>query len=100
MRFLLYWCLYYSGAIGFILFCLRRIRRRHDALVIMYHRVMAPDAQPYFDKGPSVHRPAGDFAAEVAFLSRWFRIVSPDELAESLKIGAAFSEPSVMITFY
>lgn len=74
-----------------------RLARRPLLLVLNYHRIGNPAGND-FDDG--VFSAAPDlFRAQVAFLSRHFRILSMAELMDYEGNGFDFDEPCAMITF-
>ena len=92
-------CVYYSGLLALCLHTIQVFRRRHTAAILMYHRVVSTDSEPFFDKGPCIHRPLKHFKSEMAFLSKWFQVVGMDEIVASMAAPDAFREPTVVVTF-
>lgn len=96
---LLYFFFYYSGLLHLSLFLLKSFRKKQNAAVLIYHRIVDGNSGDFLYKSPSVHHDINDFQKEIAFLSRWFKIISMDELLDCLNNGKKFESPSIAIAF-
>jgi peptidoglycan/xylan/chitin deacetylase (PgdA/CDA1 family) len=73
--------------------------KKHIAVGLVYHRIVESYYNNYLYKGPSVHHDLKDFRREMAFISKWFRIISLNELADHLKNRNRFTAPTIILTF-
>lgn len=85
--------LYYSG----ILWIIAAYKLRRRAVVLMYHRVLPPDADTFCDNG-IVITPAS-FARNLSFLKKHFHPLSEGALAELLDSAAQLPSRGAVITF-
>lgn len=84
--------LYYSGILWLI-----AARRLHgQAAVLMYHRVLPRGADTYSHDGIIVTPET--FERQMRFLSRHFRLLTPDAFAHELS-GPGFGRRSILVTF-
>lgn len=96
---ILYFILFYSGLLHLFLLLFKKLKRNHAAVVLMYHRIIDDRAEDHLYKNPSVHHGVRDFEREMAFLSRWLRVASMDEIARRVHNGRPFPEPCAAVTF-
>src|SRR5688572_30322187 len=85
--------LYYSGLLWLVV----AIRFHRKAFVLMYHRVLPPGADTFSADSIVVHPET--FARQMAFLRRYFRVLSVAELAEHLEAGRGLPSRSCVVTF-
>lgn len=87
---------YYSGLIR-VLARLARERNRNTHCLITYHRIVDGNTV-FLPKGDIVHHRLSDFSREMAFLKRYFRIVSLDEMLMNIG-GSTAKGPYACILF-
>lgn len=87
--------LYYTGVLGLY----QRIAMRQRAVVLMYHRVLTADERARSASHPALVVDAATFARQMAFLARWFTVMSVDELAGRMERGEPLPDRSCLITF-
>lgn len=92
-RRLLAAALYYSG----LLWLLARSRLRQRAVVLMYHRVLPANADTY--SSPSIVVTPEEFARQMAFLKRHFKLLSMDDLAAAFARREPLPSMSCVVTF-
>jgi len=96
---LLYYFMFYSRVLHLLIMLCNRSKKKHNAAVLVYHRIVEEESTDFLYKSPSVHHDIKDFKREMSFISKCFKIVSMDELGEDLKKGRDFESPSIAITF-
>ena len=74
---------YYSGLLGLF----RRARLCGKALILMYHRVIAPDANPTVPVQPGMYVSSVTFHSHLLFLQERFNVIPLRELVERLRNG-------------
>jgi peptidoglycan/xylan/chitin deacetylase (PgdA/CDA1 family) len=84
--------LYYSG----MLWLLAEFRLRGKAAVLMYHRVLPPDADTFSHYGIVISPDA--FARQMQFLKRHFRLLTPEQFGSELT-GSGFGRRRCLVTF-
>jgi peptidoglycan/xylan/chitin deacetylase (PgdA/CDA1 family) len=92
VRTLLAACLYYSG----LLWLYAAIKLRNRAVVLMYHRVLPPDADSFSHAGIVV-TPA-TFERHMRFVARHFRVLDLKGFRAELE-GPAFGRRTCLVTF-
>jgi peptidoglycan/xylan/chitin deacetylase (PgdA/CDA1 family) len=82
-----------------VLHLLRLVLLRRKAIVLMYHRVLTEEqrARTASQQGLVVDRET--FARQIAFLKRFFRVLTLDEFADHLATRTPFDGPCCLITF-
>lgn len=96
---LLYFCIYYSGLLHIFLILFKKIKKKHSSVILLYHQIVDDSTQDYLYKGPAIHHHLNDFKAEMAFVKRWFNVISLDEIISNIKNKKDFNNPSIAITF-
>jgi len=99
IKVILYFVLFYSGALHLLLLMYKTLKKKHHAVILCYHRIVDKNSDGYLHKNHSVHHSAKDFHDEISFLSKWFRIISLDDLYGHIKDNFSHTEPTVVITF-
>ncbi|GLI39240.1 polysaccharide deacetylase family protein [Geobacter hydrogenophilus] len=90
---LLYFIVYYSGALHALIMLMRLVSRNHRGLILFFHR---------FDDGssdhllPSLH--VREFEKQVGHLKRMYSVATMDAVADSVAKGNPFAAPVVAIT--
>ncbi len=90
---LLYFMVYYTGALHVLIVLMRMASRNHRGLILFYHR---------FNDGstghllPSLH--VREFEKQVAHLKRMYSVVPMDDVADTVAEGMPFGSPVVAIT--
>lgn len=92
VRRLLAYAFYYSG----LLWLFAEFRLRGKAVVLMYHRVLPPGANTFSHEGIMISPQA--FAAHMRFLSRHFRLLTPEQFGAELR-GPGFGRRACLVTF-
>ena len=85
--------LYYSG----VLWLYAAIKLHRQVVVLMYHRVLPTGADTCSDEGIIVTPET--FAMQLAFLNRYFRPLSLEQLTRLLQSGARLPSRGCLITF-
>lgn len=88
---------YYTGILHLLIRIARSRRRCGPVIVIDFHSVVA-DSEGSVYPEPSVNLPVEDFRRILDFLTRYFKIVSLDEVVEALEAGGMFARPVVALT--
>ena len=70
---------------------------RPGLVVLTYHRIAEPGADPFYD--PVISATPEAFRAEIAWLRRHVRVLALDELLAMLESGSPWREPTALITF-
>jgi peptidoglycan/xylan/chitin deacetylase (PgdA/CDA1 family) len=70
---------------------------RPGLVVLTYHRIAEPGADPFYD--PVISATPEMFRAQVAWLGRRVRVRTLDELLAMLESGSPWREPAALITF-
>jgi peptidoglycan/xylan/chitin deacetylase (PgdA/CDA1 family) len=86
------YALYYSGA----LWLYAAVRLRDRAVVLMYHRVLPPDADSF--SAPGITVTPSNFALQMRFLSKHFEPLSVARFMECMERGR-FPRRACLITF-
>lgn len=89
--------LYYSGILHLFLSCLSLICRRFPALIVNYHSFVE-SLDDVIDIESSVTHPIAYTRNQLAFLKKYFEIVSLDNVITTLQSGGGFNKPTVAIT--
>lgn len=76
-----------------------KVKKEYPAVVIVYHRIIDSNSPEFLYKSAAVHHRIKDFKKEIAFIKRWFNIISMDELINSIIQKQSFDVPSIAITF-
>ncbi len=95
----LYWFIYHSGLLSILIALLKRLRKGHPAVILLYHQIVDRNTRGYLYKGPAIHHQLTDFRAEMACVGRYFKVISLDEVADHVERKKPFRTPSVSITF-
>ncbi|CAN5839829.1 polysaccharide deacetylase family protein [soil metagenome] len=82
-----------SGLLGL----LERLARRPCLLVLCYHRIGDPEADPFYR--PIFSATPENFRSQIQHLRDRFRVLRLDEVIEHVEIGRAIDEPCALITF-
>ncbi|EHP86990.1 polysaccharide deacetylase [Geobacter metallireducens RCH3] len=94
----IYLILYHLHLFDAALVVVSWLRKEHPCIILLYHRIV-DDQTVYLDKGPVVHHHIRDFEREIAWLKKRFRVLSMDEVVDTIRGGKYFAKPSVAITF-
>lgn len=95
LKSLLAHALYWSGALRL----LQAVVLRRKAIVLMYHRVLAPDEQRRAGSHPALIVERETFAQQMAVLRRRFRVLSVEQFADYMERRIPFPDSSCLITF-
>ena len=87
--------LYWIGLLHLLL----RIRLRHRAIVLMYHRVVSKEDLKRIHSQPGIVIETETFEKHLRILSRHFHVVSLDEFKERMITGQPFQDRTCLITF-
>lgn len=94
LKHMLYFLLFYSGVLDIIINLFKKLRKRHVAIIIFYHRFCnskkGGKLLPCLD--------IKEFEKQVRHLKKHYKLVNMDELAQILIDGKKFSGPSVVLT--
>jgi peptidoglycan/xylan/chitin deacetylase (PgdA/CDA1 family) len=86
------------GRLGLIGLLERVVDARRPGLVVLtYHRIAEPGADPFYD--PVISATPESFRAQVDWLRRRLRILSLPELLARLESGSPWREPAALLTF-
>lgn len=89
------WLLYVTGMLHLLI----AIRLRNRAVVLMYHRVLAPDEVAATYSHPGIIVAADTFDRHLSVLRRFFRVLTVDEFAQRMQGGEPLPSRSCLITF-
>jgi len=90
----LFLVVYYSGVLHLLILILTKLRKKHCAAILFYHRFLE---DPFgFDQLP--HLNIKDFKKQMCHIKRWYRVITMDELADKLAGRKYFVSPSIVIT--
>ncbi|MDH5246385.1 MAG: polysaccharide deacetylase family protein [Betaproteobacteria bacterium] len=89
------WVLYATG----ILYLLVARRLKDRAVVLMYHRVIAPDEMAATFSHPGIVVAAETFDEHLRLLRRYFHVLSIEEFASRMRNGGTMPSRSCLITF-
>jgi peptidoglycan/xylan/chitin deacetylase (PgdA/CDA1 family) len=95
VKVLLAAALYYLG----ILRLWQGIALRRKAVVLMYHRVLSADERERTGSHPAIVVDARTFAKQMAYLSRRFAVLTPEEFTRRMTTRTPFPSSSCLITF-
>ena len=70
---------------------------RPGLVVLTYHRIAEPGADPFYD--PVISATPESFRAQIDWLRRNVRVLALDELLAMLESGSPWREPAALITF-
>jgi len=99
IKALFYFLLFYSGILHLCLMVFKKVKKEHSAAILVYHRVVDDNTNEFLYKGAAIHHHIKDFKREILFISKWFKIISMDDLISNIKNKKNFSAPSIAITF-
>lgn len=85
------------GRIGLLRMMERLGASRPGLVVLTYHRIAEPGADPFYD--PVISATPCSFRAQVDWLARGPRVVALDEAIERLTSNRPWHEPAVLVTF-
>jgi peptidoglycan/xylan/chitin deacetylase (PgdA/CDA1 family) len=93
VKHFLYFILFYSGLLAVLLRIHMKRTKRHPAIILFYHR---------FKEGRRESLPPrmeiGSFEKQMRYVRKWYRIISLDELVDTLEEEGEFRFPSLVIT--
>lgn len=95
----LYFCIFYSGLLSIFLMIFKKIKKKHSAVILLYHQIVDNSTRNYLYKSTAIHHHLSDFKTEMAFVKRWFNVISLDEIVDNIKSKKAFKTSSIAITF-
>ena len=95
----IYYCIFYLGILHLLMFIYKKAKRNHHGAILMYHSIVKTDANNYLYKTSSIHHDVREFENEMGFISKWFNVVTMDELIDHIKNKLPFGEPTLAITF-
>jgi peptidoglycan/xylan/chitin deacetylase (PgdA/CDA1 family) len=75
------------------------LKKEHLAAVLNYHRIVDDKFNGFLFKSATIHHNIKLFEREIAFINRWFNIISMDELIDRFEEKKGFNKPSIAITF-
>lgn len=90
-------CVYYGGLFHWYIRLVFLRKKDFGAVIINYHRFVESLESQLETKSTVVHR-IEDFRREIRFLKRYFHIASLDEVAQNLREGKRFKQPTVALT--
>lgn len=90
----IYWGLFYSGALRAMSVLLKKIRKRHRAIILVYHRFAEERDGGY--RLP--HLEAKEFWRQMKHLKKWYEVIGMDDLADLLERRESPRRPSIAIT--
>ncbi|MHB1557680.1 MAG: polysaccharide deacetylase family protein [Isosphaeraceae bacterium] len=85
------------GRIGLVRMMERLGGSRPGLVVLTYHRIAEPGADPFYD--PVISATPESFRAQVEWLARGPRVLALDEAIERLTSAEPWREPAVLVTF-
>lgn len=88
-----YFLLFYSGILHLFLVIYGRIKKRHLAVILFYHRFKKDNDDTFPDKLYVKY-----FKRQMLHLKRWYNVITLDKLVENTKNREDFSYPSVVVT--
>ena len=95
----IWFCIFYLGILHFVMFFYKKAKRNHDGAILVYHKIVKKGSNNYLYKNSSTHHDVREFENEMEFISKWFNVVSMDELTDHIKKKLPFSKPTLAITF-
>jgi len=99
IKHIVYLFLFYSGLLSAFLMVFTKLKKRHAAVILIYHQIVDGDSRSYLHKGAAIHHQLKDFRAEMEFVRKWFRVISLDDVLSALRTETGFKKPSLAITF-
>ncbi|MCA9400796.1 MAG: polysaccharide deacetylase family protein [Candidatus Omnitrophica bacterium] len=89
--------IYYSGILSLYLWYWRRSGKPFPCVIINYHSfVRDPDVS--LDPHPTVTQEILRFKKQVAFLKKYFHLITLDELSRAISEGTVYHQPTAAIT--
>lgn len=85
--------LFYSGILPLYIYLLRKVLKKHKAIVLMYHRIGKSNDTP--DMTVSVK----NFESQIAYLKNNYKIISLDAMVDAYQCNKKFDIDTVTITF-
>lgn len=85
------------GRIGLVRMMEHLGASRPGLVVLTYHRIAVPGADPFYD--PVISATPGSFRAQVEWLARGLRVLALDEAIERITSPGPWREPAVLVTF-
>src|SRR3954447_9440596 len=70
---------------------------RPGLIVLTYHRIAEPGADPFYD--PVISATPKSFRAEIEWLRRHVRVLALSEVVSMLESGSRLREPCALVTF-
>jgi len=95
----LYFVFYYTGLLHLSIMLLKKVKKEHSVIVLNYHRIVNEDLNGFLFKSAAIHHNAKLFEREMSFITRWFTVISMDELIAQIKKKKGFNTPCIAITF-
>jgi len=93
LKLTVYFFLYYSGFIFFLIIAGKQFKKEHPAIILFYHRFSQTKSKQI---PPKLYNQI--FKKQLWHLKRWYNIISLDELVEGLKNEQQHKKPSIVIT--
>jgi peptidoglycan/xylan/chitin deacetylase (PgdA/CDA1 family) len=85
------------GRLGVLGLLERTAAARSGLVVLTYHRIAEPGADPFYD--PVISATPESFLAQIDWLRRHVRVLALHELLTMRESGSAWREPAALITF-
>jgi len=96
---LLFFLIYHLGLLHLLIIILKKVKKEHVAAVVNFHRIIEDNQNGFLFKSHTIHHHVKLFEREMAFINKWFNIISMDELIDQIKKKKNFDKPTMAITF-
>ena len=94
LKSILFFIVYFSGTLHLGILFSKKVKKRHVATILFYHRFCDGSNDPYH----LPHLDIKDFKKQMCHIKRWYRVITMDELADKLTGRKYFVSPSIAIT--
>jgi peptidoglycan/xylan/chitin deacetylase (PgdA/CDA1 family) len=94
----IYAVLYFSGITFIATKIYSKIFSNYPVVILMYHHVIDGNVR-CIEKNACTHRYIDDFHDEIKLLSKWYEVISIDELMDCLDSEENIEKPKVVVTF-
>ncbi len=96
---LLFFLFYHLGFLHLTMIILKKVKKEHVAAVLNFHRIIDDNQNGFLFKSHTIHHHVKLFEREMAFINKWFNIISMDEFIDQIRKKKTFDKPTMAITF-